>query len=165
MWYVALCDQPVRIVVVRDPAGRRRDEAFFCTDAGVWPSFILESYARRWILEATFRTAKQHLGFEHPQNQTPQAVQRTAPMAFLVYDLMLLWSASRAAAGEDASWFRRPWGPHKTAPSFRDLLVNLRREAWRQQVLIHRLRHRCRKNGCPLGQRCYLRPHNGGSLG
>jgi len=134
MWYVALRDQPVRIVMVRDPAGRRRDEAFFCTDVDVRASFILQSYARRWTLEVTFRDAKQHLGFEDPQNQTARAVQRTAPIAFLVYDLVLLWSASRAAAGTDPAWLRRPWDPYKAAPSFRDLLVNLRRETWRQHV-------------------------------
>lgn len=134
LWYVALRDQPVRIVLVRDPAGRRRDEAFFCTGLSVRASFILESYARRWTLEVAYRDCKQHLGFEDPQNQTAQAVQRTAPMAFLVYDLVLLWSASRVAAGEETSWLRRPWDPHKTAPSFRDLLVSLRRQAWCQQV-------------------------------
>jgi hypothetical protein len=95
MWYVALRDQAVRTVVVRDPAARRRDEAFFCTDLSVRPSFILEAYARRWTLEVAFRDAKQHLGFEDPQNQTAKAVRRTAPIALLVYDLVLLWSASR----------------------------------------------------------------------
>jgi hypothetical protein len=134
LWYVALRDQPVRIVLVRDPAGRRRDEAFFCTDLAVRTAFILESYARRWSLEVAFRDAKQHLGFEDAQNQTAAAVQRTAPMALLIYGLVLLWSASCATAGEEPSWLRRPWDAYKTAPSFRDLLVNLRREAWRQQV-------------------------------
>jgi len=134
LWYVALRDGPVRIVVVRDPSGRRRDEAFFCTDAAARASFVLQSYARRWTLEVAFRDAKQHLGFEDPQNQTAQAVQRTAPMAFLVYDLVLLWSASCAAEGAEPAWLRRPWDAHKTAPAFRDLLCNLRREAWRQRV-------------------------------
>lgn len=134
LWYVALRDGPVRIVIVRDPSGRRRDEAFFCTDAAARASFVLQSYARRWTLEVAFRDAKQHLGFEDPQNQTTRAVQRTAPMAFLVYDLVLLWSASCAAEGDDPSWLRRPWDAHKAAPSFRDLLINLRREAWRQHV-------------------------------
>lgn len=111
-----------------------RDEAFFCTDVDVRASFILQSYARRWTLEVAFRDVKQHLGFEDPQNQTAMAVQRTAPVAFLVYDLVLLWSASRADSGDGPSWLRRPWDPHKAAPSFRDLLINLRREAWRQHV-------------------------------
>ena len=134
LWYVALRDQAVRIVVVRDPAGRRKDEAFFCTDRSVRASFILESYARRWTLEVAFRDGKQHLGFADPQNQTAAAVRRTAPMAFLVYDLVLLWSAQRVRAGDGATWLRRPWDPHKAAPSFRDLLIALRRETWRQHV-------------------------------
>ena len=134
LWYVALRDQLVRIVVVRDPSGRRRDEAFFCTDLSVRASFILESYARRWTLEVAFRDGKQHLGFADPQNQTAAAVRRTAPMAFLVYDLVLLWSAQRVRAGDGATWLRRPWDPHKAAPSFRDLLIALRRETWRQHV-------------------------------
>jgi hypothetical protein len=134
LWYVALRDQPVHIVMVRDPAGRRRDEAFFCTDVEARASFILQSYARRWTLEVAFRDAKQHLGFGDPQNQTAKAVQRTAPMAFLVYDLVLLWSANRADSGDEPAWLRRPWDSHKAAPSFRDLLINLRREAWKQHV-------------------------------
>jgi hypothetical protein len=134
LWYVALRAQPVRLVVVRDPTGRRKDEAFFCTDLTTRASFILESYARRWALEVAFHDGKQLLGFEDPQNQTAQAVRRTAPFALLVYDLVLLWSASRVRAGEPASWLRRPWDPHKAAPSFRDLLRALRREAWRQHV-------------------------------
>src|SRR5713101_3402571 len=41
LWYGALRSQLVRIVVVRDPSGRRHDEAFFCTDLGQNPAFIL----------------------------------------------------------------------------------------------------------------------------
>src|SRR3954467_8758713 len=82
LWYGALRDQPVRIVVVRDPGGRRRDEAFFCTDH----AFILEGYARRWTIEVAFRDQKQLLGFEDPQNQTATSVARTAPIAGIAYD-------------------------------------------------------------------------------
>ena len=69
LWYGALRDQPVRIVVVRDPSGRRRDEAFFCTDLTVDHAFILEGYARRSTIEVTFHDQQQFLGFEDPQNQ------------------------------------------------------------------------------------------------
>jgi DDE superfamily endonuclease len=62
LWYGALRDQPVRIVVVRDPGGRRRDEAFFCTDLAVSAAFILEGYARRWTIEVAFHDQKQFLG-------------------------------------------------------------------------------------------------------
>jgi hypothetical protein len=131
LWYGALRDQPVRIVIVRDPSGRRRDEAFFCTDLAVDHAFILEGYARRWTLEVAFHDQKQFLGFEDPQNQAPTAVARTAPMAGIVYDLVLLWYAARVRQGLATGWLARPWYRSKTTPSFLDMLTEVRHESWR----------------------------------
>jgi hypothetical protein len=118
-------------VVVRDPSGRRRDEAFFCTDLVVDHAFILTGYARRWTIEVAFHDQKQFLGFEDPQNQTTQAVARTAPMAGLVYDLVLLWYAARVQQGRPAGWLVRPWYRSKTTPSFLDMLSAIRQDSWR----------------------------------
>jgi DDE superfamily endonuclease len=126
LWYAALRDQPVTIVLVRDPTRKRRDEAFFCTDPTAAPRFLLEAYARRWTLEVTFHDAKQFLGFAEPQCQTPRAVQRTAPFALVVYDLVLLWFAAHAHSTTSPTWAVRPWYRHKTAPSFADMLAALR---------------------------------------
>ena len=131
LWYGALRHQPVRIVVVRDPSGRRRDEAFFCTDLAVDHAFILEGYARRWTIEVAFHDQKQLLGFADPQNQTAKAVARTAPMAGLVYDLVLLWYAARSQHGCAAGWLVRPWYRSKATPSFLDMLTAARQESWR----------------------------------
>src|SRR4051794_35074065 len=131
LWYGALRDQPVRIVVVKDPSGRRRDEAFFCTDLAVDAAFILEGYARRWTIEVAFYNQKQFLGFEDPQNQTPEAVARTAPMASIAYDLVLLWYAARLQQGLATGWTVRPWYRSKTTPSFLDMLTAVRQESWR----------------------------------
>jgi hypothetical protein len=134
LWYAALPEHPIRIVVVRDPTGRRQDEAFFCTDTGAAEAFILEGYARRWTLEVTFHDAKQHLGLADPQSQAARAVRRTAPFAFLVYDLVLLWYAERARIGAVADWPHRPWYRAKAAPSFSDMLTALRSEGWRRYL-------------------------------
>jgi hypothetical protein len=131
LWYGALREQPVRIVVVRDPSGRRRDEAFFCTDLTVDHAFILEGYARRWTIEVAFHDQKQFLGFEDPQNQAATAVARTAPMASIVYDLVLLWYAARVQQGLAAGWLVRPWYRSKSTPSFQDMLTAVRQESWR----------------------------------
>jgi hypothetical protein len=131
LWYVALRDQPLRIVIVRDPSGRRADEAFFCTDLTLDAAVILELYARRWTLEVTFHDAKQSLGFEDPQNQSAQAVRQTAPLAGIVYALVLLWAADRVTDGVTLHWVVRPWYPTKAAPSFQDLLTALRVAGWR----------------------------------
>jgi len=131
LWYGALRDQPVRVVVARDPSGRRRDEAFFCTDLTVDHAFILEGYARRWTIEVTFHDQKQFLGFADPQNQTPEAVARTAPLAGIVYDLVLLWYAARLQQGHATGWLVRPWYRSKATPSFLDMLTAVRQESWR----------------------------------
>jgi hypothetical protein len=131
LWYGALRAQPVRIVVVRDPSRRRRDEAFFCTDLQQDPAFVLQTYARRWTLEVTFHDSKQHLGFGQAQNQAKAAVQRTAPFAGLVYSLVLLWAARHLQQGGTLGWIVRPWYPSKTAIAFPDLLTALRQELWR----------------------------------
>jgi hypothetical protein len=110
LWYAALPEQPVRIVVVRDPTGRRQDEAFFCTDRDATDAFILEGYARCWTLEVTFHDTKQHLGFAVSQAQAATAVRR--PMA----------------------WPERPWYRAKPTPSFPDMLAALRRAGWRRYL-------------------------------
>jgi DDE superfamily endonuclease len=131
LWYGALRDQPVRIVIVRDPSGRRRDEAFFCTDLTVDHAFILTGSARRWTIEVAFDDQKQFLGFEDPQNQAATAVARTAPIAGIVYDLVLLWYAARLHQGLASDWVRRPWYRSKPTPSFLDMLTTVRQESWR----------------------------------
>jgi hypothetical protein len=130
LWVAALREAPVRIVLVRDPSGKRRDEAFFCTALSADAVFILEAYARRWCLEVTFHDTKQCLGLADPQCQAPRAVQRTAPLAFVVYDLVLLWFAEHAHSTHTPAWPLRPWYRHKTAPSFPDMLETLRRAGW-----------------------------------
>ena len=130
VWYGALRSQLTRIVVVRDPSRRRRDEAFFCTDLDRDAAFILLTYSRRWTLEVTFHDSKQHLGFGQAQNQASQAVERTAPFAGLVYSLVLLWAAAHFQQGGTLSWIVRPWYRSKTAVAFPDLLLALRQELW-----------------------------------
>ena len=126
LWPGALRQQPLRFVVVRDPSGRRRDEAFCCTDPRVGTAFLLTTYAKRWTLEVTFFDCKQALGFEDPQNQAPAAVRRTAPFAGLVYALVVLWAAQQVHGGHAIGWPHRPWYRHKPGLAFHDLLTALR---------------------------------------
>ena len=165
LWYAALPEHPVRIVVVRDPTGRRQDEAFSCTDAGASPAFILEGYARRWTLEVTFRDAKQSLGLADPQAQAARAVRRTAPLACLVYDLVLLWYAEHVHAAAATGWLHRPWYREKVAPSFLDMLTALRHAGWRRYFSAPPCpARRTEKPSSPGPTRCWPR-HNGGSRG
>ena len=52
---------------------------------------ILSAYACRWAIECTFENCKQLLGLEDPANRLPKAVERTAPMALILYSLVVVW--------------------------------------------------------------------------
>jgi hypothetical protein len=117
LWYNSAGTRLLNIVVVRDPSGRRRDDCFFTTDLSMKPTEIIETVAKRWALEVTFRDAKQSLGFEEPQSRTRKA-------------LTVLWYAEHGEALR-AKWFvKRPWYRKKRGPSFADMLATLRQASW-----------------------------------
>ena len=78
LWYSSGGQQLLRIVVVRDPSEKRRDDCFFSTDTSLSARKIVELFCLRWPLEACFHEVKQLLGFEDPPNRVSQATLRTA---------------------------------------------------------------------------------------
>jgi hypothetical protein len=87
----------------------------------------------RWSLEVAFHDSKQSLGFEEPQGWTRRAVERTAPMAMLLYSLIVLWFVDEGH--RHYRLFRRPWYTTKQHASFADMLATLRRETIRERLL------------------------------
>jgi hypothetical protein len=134
LWYSSAGSRLLRIVVVRDPSGRRRDDCFFSTDRTLKPPQLLENFALRWPLEVCFRDVKQFLGLEDPQNRVSKATQRTAPLIFYIYDLVLLWNAQSGHRLATKSAIERPWYTRKTSVSFEDILRNLRQATWQEKI-------------------------------
>jgi hypothetical protein len=140
---VRLCDcearvysvpaRPLRVVAVEPLLGGRTRQAFYSTRSEAGAEQVLSWYAMRWSLEVTFHDAKQSLGFEEPQGWTRRAVERTAPMAMLLYSLIVLWFVEEGHRHYRA--FKRPWYTTKQHASFADMLATLRRETIREQVL------------------------------
>jgi len=126
MWYNSAGTRLLRIVVIRDPSGKRKDDCFFSTDRKLSGAAVIELYSKRWPLEVAFYNAKQCLGFEDPQNRTPLAVQRTAPMALCLHTLVILWFAKYGRFDVEAYRKARPWYRQKATPSFADMLECLR---------------------------------------
>jgi hypothetical protein len=93
---------------------------------------VLTWYSHRWAMEQTNQDAKGHLGFEEPQGWTRRAVERTAPMAMLLYSLIVVWFASDGHRDYQPPF--RPWYRTKRGPCFVDMLATLRRLSVRQQV-------------------------------
>jgi hypothetical protein len=134
LWYSSAGQKLLRIVVVRDPRGHRRDDCFFSTDLTLSPTRILELFTLRWPLEVCFRDVKQFLGFEDPQNRVAKATQRTAPLIFYIYDLVLLWYAQSGHWLAPQSALQRLWYSTKTSVSFEDILRTLRQATWQERI-------------------------------
>jgi DDE superfamily endonuclease len=140
LYYKAGRDRLLTIVLVRDLEGKRPDQMFYCTQLEWTARQILSAYACRWAIECTFENCKQLLGLEDPANRLPKAVERTAPMAMIIYSLVVVWFHRTGQR-----WLQfpsRPWYPKKEEPSFADLLTTLRRVSYEEKT-ERLLRKRC----------------------
>ena len=118
---------PLRWVIVRDPAGAFRPQAFLCTDPDATPADILAWLVRRWSAETTFEEARRHLGVEaqrHREAIRPEgrkregaregsdpAIARTTPVLLGLYSLVALWAHDPTRAGrpppQGAAWYAK----------------------------------------------------------
>lgn len=129
---------PLQIVAVEALTGGRGQEAFYSTCNQATAEQVIAWYASRWSLEVAFHDSKQHLGFEEPQSWSRKAVERTAPLAMLLYSLIVLWFAREGHTAYQP--LDCPWYTAKAEPSFADMLATLRRQSMRQKVLSLALR-------------------------
>jgi len=132
LYYKAGGQRLLTIVLTRDLQGKRPDQMFYCTKLDWDARHILSAYACRWAIECTFENCKQFLGLEDPANRLPKAVRRTAPMALLLYTLIVVWchqEGHRSLRFPDRPWYRR-----KAEPSFGDLLTTLRRVSYENKI-------------------------------
>jgi len=137
LYYKAGKDRLLTIVLTRDAEGKRPDQMFYCTCLDWSPRQILSAYAARWAIEVTFENSKQYLGLEDPANRTEKAVRRTAPMAFVLYSLIVLWF--HQVGHHHVRFPDRPWYPQKSEPSFADMLTTLRRMSWQEKLCTVRM--------------------------
>ena len=128
LYYKAGKDRLLKIVLVRDVLGKRPDQMFYCTRLQWDARQILSCYSGRWSIEVSFHDCKQQLGFEDPANRKEKAVRRTAPMAMILYSLIVVWFDREGH--RHVEFPDRPWYPHKDEPSFADMLTTLRRQSW-----------------------------------
>ena len=118
---------PIRWVLLRDPSGKRRPCALFCTDPAATPHQIIAWYVSRWQIEVTFEEVRCHLGVETQRQWSTRAIARTTPCLLGLFSLVLLLAYRLAPTGlptRQAAWYA------KSAPTFTDLLALVRRQLW-----------------------------------
>ena len=136
LWYTPR--QPpvaIRYVLVADPEGKLRMEAFFCTDLEATPVEILPGVVMRWSLEVTFEETRAHLGFETQRQWSDKAITRTTPVLLGLFSLVTLLalrlSQSRPIPVPATAWY------HKVEPTFADCLALVRQHLWRARYLVN----------------------------
>jgi hypothetical protein len=122
----------LRIILVRDKEGGRPDQMFYCTKLDWDARQILSTYDCRWSIECTFENSKQLMGLGEQANRVAKAVERTAPMAFFMYSLVVTWFAR--FGHEFVRFPTRPWYSRKKEPSFADMLSTLRRVSYEEKT-------------------------------
>jgi hypothetical protein len=125
----------IRDVLVADPEGKLRMEAFFCTDLAATPGEILPWVVMRWSLEVTCEEGRAHLGLETQRQWSDQAIARTTPVLLALFS-RVTWLALQLSPGGEIPVPVTAWY-HKTAPTFVACLALVRRHLWRVRYLVH----------------------------
>ncbi len=134
LWYVSgLPPVPIRRVLVVDPGGRSRPEAFFSTDRTMSPQQIVEDFVLRWNVEVTFEEARRHLGVETRRQWSDPAIARTTPVLLALFSLVCL-IAHHLSTLIKLLPASTAWYP-KTEATFSDVLVRVRRAIWTEKYL------------------------------
>jgi Transposase DDE domain len=116
-------------VYVHDGTGTHRDEYFFTTDLHLRPKQIVECYTQRWSIETTFQECRAYLKLESPKGYGQQTVLRFTPCLFGLYTIIVLLYLQLPASLNSASVLS--WHG-KSAVTFSDMLVCVRRAIWQQ---------------------------------
>jgi DDE superfamily endonuclease len=132
LYYKSGGDRLLTIVLVRDLEGGRPDQMFYCTALDWDVRRILGTYACRWAIECTFENCKQLLGLGEAANRLPMAVERTVPVGFFLYSIVIVWF--HRVGHESVRFPFRPWYRHKREPSFADILTTLRRVSYDEKT-------------------------------
>jgi DDE superfamily endonuclease len=136
LWYTR-CLPPVAIrdVLVADPEGKLRMEAFFCTDLAASPEQILSWVVMRWSVEVTCEESRAHLGLETQRQWSDLAIARTTPMLLAVFSLVTVLALKCSQGGQipvpATAWY------HTGEPTFADCLAVVRGHLWRARYCVH----------------------------
>jgi hypothetical protein len=136
LWYTPrLPPVELRYVLVADPEGKLRMEAFFCTDLQATPVEILQWVVMRWSVEVTFEEGRAHLGLETQRQWSDKAIARTTPVLLGVFSLVTVLVLQLNQGGQipvpATAWY------HKAEPTFADCLALVRQHLWRARYLVN----------------------------
>lgn len=88
----------IRVVITRDPEGKRKPCFLSSTDLTLTPEAIIERFARRWPIEQLFADAKVLMGLDSAEVRARNSVQRHALFTFALVTWVRVWAKKHMAA-------------------------------------------------------------------
>jgi len=134
VWPEVLGLRHIRIVIVRDPAGKMKDTYLFTTDLLASLDWVIATYAKRWSIEVAFKNSKQVLGIEGPQHWCRASIEKLAPWLWQMQSLVTLWYLISGKALPEAEAARRRMGPWDSEWSLRHMISVLRTAILEQTI-------------------------------
>ena len=140
LWYTP-GQKPLQLrwVLVVDPQGKLRSEAFFSTDINLSPIDIIEIYVLRWNVEVTFEESRAHLGLESQRQWSDKAIQRTTPALLALFSLTTLialkLSKTQTLMPRESAWYR------KENITFSDVITQVRYHIWAENYFAMSTQH------------------------
>jgi hypothetical protein len=124
----------LRDVLVADPEGKLRLEAFVCPDLEATPVASLPWGGMRWSVEVTCEEGRAHRGLETQRQGSDLAIARTTPVLWARFSLVTVLAWQLSPGGQIPvpvpAWY------HQTAPTFADCLAVVRQDLWRARSLM-----------------------------
>ncbi len=123
LWYHSAGQDPVSVVLCRDPKGKYPDTVLFDTDVTATAKDFEGRYASRWSIEITNSETKQLLGADDPQCRKESSVIRAPMFAYWAYSFVVLWLVKQFSAAKNLVAQPAPWYRQKKHFTFSDMLA------------------------------------------
>ena len=124
----------IRWVLIRDPTGKLRDQAFFCTDSNHEPKEIIQWFILRWNIEVTFEEVRAHLGVETQRQWSDKAIARSTPALMGLFSITCLIACNLAKTCPQipkcTAWYSKA-----NQSTFSDVIATVRRNVWAAKYL------------------------------
>ena len=141
IWYHAVGNEPLKVVLSHDLSGRYSDTVFVDTDLATTSHEVIGRYGARSSIEVTHHETKELLGAADPQCRSEQSAVRTPLFAYWAYSLVVLWfvrhfKTARRFVVEPGPWYRQ-----KKCFSFSDMLAAARRSHFKVRFMKEACEH------------------------
>jgi DDE superfamily endonuclease len=126
VWPRVMGLRPIQILVVRDCSKELDDVYLFTTDRVAKAEWIIIQFAWRWAIEVLFRSSKQVMDIEAPQQWSQESVEKLAPWVWSMQSVIMVWYLSGGRDLPEALELRERMGEWDSEWSLRHMLKVLR---------------------------------------